>query len=160
MKQSLAVVCLVVAFALSALAQSVSSNVYAAGISFNHSGSPEIAGTGLYARALDQKTGTYAFTVLDTVPNTLKPFTVDTEVSAGVAQKVFTLGKIPIYVPTAAGVSFNGSNTGWAWSTGGMGAIHLKGKWYAFPTLRILKSSVSNGSGYQPIVSVLFGGSF
>lgn len=134
------------------------ANIYAGGVSFNSSASPAIAGTGLYARAVDS-VGTYAFTVVDFVPNTLKPFTVTSNVSIGAAQKVFTLGSVPIFVPTAAGVSFNGWNTGWGWSTGAMASIKLKktSNWRIFPHVRIVKSSVSGGSGYQPIVGVLFG---
>jgi hypothetical protein len=133
------------------------TNIYAAGVSFNNSGSPSIAGTGLYARLLSDASGTYAFTAVDALPNTLKPFTVTTNFSGGVAQKVFTIGKIPIFVPTAAGVSYSGSNVGWAWSTGALASIKLKGNFRIFPTVRIAKSSVSNGTGYQPIVGVLFG---
>lgn len=138
-------------------AASSPTNIYAAGVSYNNQGSPAIAGTALYARSVDSA-GTYAFTVIDAVPNTLKPFTVTTNFSVGAAQKVFTLGNVPIFVPTAAGVSFNGTNTGWAWSTGGMASISVGKKGFRlFPALRVVKSSVSNGSGYQPIATVMFG---
>lgn len=133
------------------------SNLYAAGVSYNNSGSPAIAGSALYAHLVDSSSGTYAFTVVDALPNSLKPFTVTTNFSAGVAQKVFTLAKIPIFVPTAAGVSYTGSNTGWAWSTGGGGVISIKGNWKLIPTVRIAKSSVSGGTGYQPVVGLLVG---
>lgn len=133
------------------------STLYAGGISFNNAGSPSIAGTGLYARLLSSASGTYAFTAVDALPTNLKPFQVTTNFSGGVAQKVFSVGKIPIFVPTAAGVSYNGTNTGWAWSTGGMASIKLKGNWKLLPAVRIAKSSVSNGTGYQPIVGLLVG---
>lgn len=151
-----AIVAFVASFA-SAQTPAPLTSIYAAGISFNNSASPAIAGTGLYARLLSDNTGTYAFTAVDALPNTLKPFTVTSNFSAGLAQKVFTIGKVPVYVPTAAGVSFNGSNTGWAWSTGAMASVKLKGNWRIFPTVRIAKSSVSNGTGVQPIVGILFG---
>jgi hypothetical protein len=133
------------------------TNIYAAGISFNHSGSPGIAGTGLYARLISDGSGTYVFTVVDALPTTLKPFTVTSNFGAGVAQKVFAIGKIPIFVPTSAGISYNGTNTGWAWSTGTLASIRIKNNWRVFPNVRIVKSSVSNGTGYQPIVGLLFG---
>ena len=132
------------------------ANLYAAGVSWNSSATPAIAGTGLYARKIAD-TGTYAFTAIDAVPNTLKPFTVTTNIGAGLAQRIVTIGKVPIFIPTAAGISFNGSNTGWQWNTGAMASIKLKGNYYLLPTVRLVKSSVSNGSGYQPIVGVLFG---
>ena len=134
-------------------------NLYAAGVSYNVGGTPAIAGTALYAHAIAD-TGTYAFTAVDALPNTVKPFTVSTNLGAGVAQKVATLAGIPIYVPTAVGISWSGQNTGWQWNAGALASIHLKGKCaqcYIMPSVRFLKSSVSGGTGYQPIIGVLFG---
>ncbi|MDE2099240.1 MAG: hypothetical protein KGL39_18445 [Patescibacteria group bacterium] len=131
-------------------------NIYGAGVSYSVNASPAVAGTALYAHLLSADSGTYAFTAIDALPNTLKPFTVSTNLGAGVAQKVFTLGKVPFYMPTAAGISFNGSNTGWQWNGGMLASIHIKNQYYLMPTVRFLKSSVSNGTGYQPIVGVLF----
>lgn len=138
---------------LSVFAQDAPSNIYAAGVSFNNAASPAIAGTALYAHSLNDS-GTYAFTVFDALPANTKPFTVTANVSAGVAQKVFTLHGIPIFAPTAAGVSFTGQNTGWAWSTGALADIPIK-KQHFLAGARFLKSSVGGG-GYQPIVSVLY----
>ena len=131
------------------------SNIYAGGVSYNPGASPAIAGTGLYARQLIG--GTYAFTVVDALPITIQPFTVNTNVGIGLAQRVATIGGIPIYVPTSAGISFNGANTGWSWSTGGLAWIRVKGNWAVAPHVRLLKSSVSNNAGYGVIVGVLVG---
>jgi hypothetical protein len=131
-------------------------NLYAAGASYSVNATPAVAGTALYAHQVNAS-GTYAFTAIDAVPNTLKPFTVNTNVGAGVAQQVWTIGKIPIFMPTAAGISWNGSNTGWEWGSGALAAIPIKNGYYLMPSVRFLKSSVSNGSGYQPIIGVLFG---
>ena len=130
-------VLIAVALALCSLAAFAQTpqNVYAAGVSFNNSATPAIAGTGLYARSLNDASGTYAFTVVDALPNTVKPFTVTTNFSAGLAQRVFSIGKYPIFVPTAAGLSYTGTNLGWAWSTGGMTSIKLKGNWHIFPSV-------------------------
>lgn len=136
-------------------AQSV-QNFYAAGVSYNNAAQPAIAGTALYAHAVGDS-GTYAFSAIDAVPATLKPFTVTTNVGVGVAQKVVTLGSVPIYVPTAVGISWTGTNTGWEWNTGAMAVIHIKGSYTINPVIRVVKSSVSGGTGYQPIVGVLFG---
>lgn len=130
-------------------------NLYGAGVSYNVGGSPAVAGTGLYAHRLADST--YAFTAVDALPNTIKPFVVSTNIGAGVAQKLFTIGKVPVYVPTAVGISFTGSNTGWQYNAGALAAIHIKGNYYVMPTVRFLKSSVSGGTGYQPIIGVLFG---
>ncbi len=154
-RQLLVIVGLVLCFSAHSFAQ-VPANIYAGGISFNNAGSPSIAGTGLYARSISGS-GTYAFTVVDALPTNLKPFTVTTNFGGGIAQKLFTIGKVPIFLPSSAGVSYNGSNTGWVWSTGALASITVKKNWRIFPTVRIAKSSVSNGTGYQPIVGILFG---
>lgn len=133
------------------------TNIYAAGVSWNQNATPQIAGTGLYARIVDAATGTYAFTALDTLPASVKPFTVTTNIGAGVAQKVFSIGKAQVFIPTAAGISFNGSNTGWQWNGGALVSIPVKGSFRVMPVARFLKSSVSGGSSYQPIIGVLFG---
>jgi hypothetical protein len=162
MKTLFALLAVMLMFSLAAFAQAPAapeaSNVYAAGISLNANASPAVAGTGLYAHKLGNA-GTYAFTVVDALPNTLKPFTVTTNFGGGIAQKVFSIGPVPIYIPSSAGVSYTGQNVGWAWSTGAMGSIKLKAKsnWRILPNVRIVKSSVSNGTGYQPIIGVLFG---
>lgn len=132
------------------------TNIYAGGISYNGNGTPGIAGTGLYARSINGS-GTYAFTVVDALPTSFRPFSVTSNFGAGVAQKVFSIGSIPIFVPSSAGISYNGTATGWAWSTGGMASIKLKGNWRVFPTVRVAKSSVSNGTGVQPIIGILIG---
>lgn len=131
-------------------------NLYGLAPSWNVGGSPAIAGTALYAHEVNTS-GTYAFTAVDMLPNTLKPLTVTTNIGVGVAQKVATIGEVPIYVPSSAGISVNGSNTGWAWTAGALAPIKVKGDWYLLLGGRLVKSSVSGGSGYQPILSVGIG---
>jgi hypothetical protein len=153
-------VLLVILGAISGLsAQSAPANIenlYAAGLSYSVNATPAVAGSALYAHRLSDS-GTYAFTHVDALPNTLKPFTVTTNIGAGIAQKVFSIGNVPLFMPTGAGVSFNGSNAGWEWNGGVLAAIHVKGKYFIMPTARFLKSSVSNGTGYQPILGLEFG---
>lgn len=131
-------------------------NLYGAGMSYSVNASPAIAGTAIYAHQVNGS-GTYAFTAIDAVPATLKPFAVTSNVGVGVAQKVATVGKIPIFMPTSAGISWSGTNTGWQWNGGAVAVIPLKSGYYLMPTVRFLKSSVSSGSGYQPIIGLLFG---
>ena len=154
---SLLVVC---ALAIGAAAQTTTlpDNIYAGGISFNSSASARFAGTGLYARKVNDGSGTYFFTAVDALPATVSPFTVTTNFGAGVAQKLpFALGKIPLYAPVGAGFSYNGTNKGWEWNGGILASVRLKGNWHLYPNARFLKSSISNGSGYQPIVGVMIG---
>lgn len=131
------------------------ANLYAAGVTYNQSGSPSVAGNALYAHSLNDGTGTYAFTLIDAIPTSRTPFTVTTNVGVGIAQKIVTIGKVPLYIPTSAGISWNGPNTGWAWTTGVMGVIKVRGNWRLMPNVRVLNSSVSNQSGVQPIGGVL-----
>jgi hypothetical protein len=132
------------------------ANVAAVGVSINPGGSPQIAGTGLWARLVSGE-GTYAFTVVDALPATIKPFTVTTNVSAGIAQKILAIKGVDLLVPTAAGISWNGSNVGWSWNTGGMAAFNYRNV-RILPNVRVLKSSVAGaGAGYSPIAGVLFG---
>lgn len=150
----------VLALSLSLAAQTPAptnvTNLYAGGISFNGTASPKIAGTGLYARLINDGSGTYAFTVVDALPASVSPFTVTTNMGIGIAQKLFTVGKVPLFLPTSAGVSFTGNNTGWQWNGGVLASIRVKGNWRVMPNVRFLKASVGGG-GYQPIAGVLVG---
>lgn len=132
------------------------NNIYAAGVSYNQAGTPQIAGTALYAHVVDATTGTYAFTALDALPTSTKPFTVTTNIGAGISQKIFTIGNTVIFAPVATGFSFTGSNSGWQWNGGLLASIPYR-KINLMPNVRFLKSSVSNGSGYQPIAGLLIG---
>lgn len=153
--------------ALPARAQSVTApsasggvhNLYAGGASYSVGATPAVAGTAMYAHSLDPNASlaTYAFTVIDALPNTVKPFTVSTNIGAGVAQDIAHFGKATVWLPTSAGISWSGKNTGWQWNGGVALTIPIKPSWYIIPNIRFLKSSVSGGTGYQPIVGVLVG---
>jgi len=131
-------------------------NLYAAGVSYNFNANPNVAGTALYAHLVTSP-GTYAFTVIDVLPNTVKPFTVTSNIGAGLAQKMFTIGRTSLIMPTTAGISWSGQNTGWQWTGGVAVTVSLKSGLYLVPTARYIKSSVSNGSGYQPILGLAVG---
>ena len=142
--------------AVSCFAQSADpSSIYAAGISSNPSASPAVGGFGMYAKEVTG--GTYAVTLLDIAPLSAKPFTVATQLSAGVAQKLFTVKSLPVYALAAAGGSFQGTNSGFAWTGGGATVAYIKGH-KVMLGLRFIKSAVSNGSGYQvnPAVGYVF----
>jgi hypothetical protein len=137
------------------IAQTPILNFYGAGGSYNFNAQPNIAGTALYAHYITSP-GTYAFTVIDVLPNTVKPFTVTSNIGAGLAQKIFTIGKASLIMPTTAGISWSGTNTGWQWTGGGGVMVQVKDSFYVMPTVRFLKSSISDGSGYEPVLGVLF----
>ena len=142
-------------FATSLFSQTF-TKVYAGGISANPNAGIKIAGTGLFAQQV-KDSNTYAFAVVDALPTTIQPFIVTTQFSGGIAQKILTINNIPIFIPTSAGVSYNGTNVGWAWTTGGLASVRVKGNWLVMPNLRLVKSSVSNGTGYQVIAGLLIG---
>jgi hypothetical protein len=149
---------------ITALAQTATlpTNLYAAGASYNNGATQPIAGTALYARLTSSDAGTYAFTALDILPISKKPFTVSTNISAGVAQKVFSFNGVNFFTPVSAGLTVTGSNTGWNWTSGVLADYNIKkaGKatqYHILPNVRWIKSSVSNGSDYQLIAGVLFG---
>lgn len=155
--KNIAITVFALACAFSAFGQT--ANFAAAGLSYNPGATPAIGGTGLYAHLLTG--GTYAFTAVDALPTATKPFTVDTAVGVGVAQKLATLGKLEVFAPTSAGISWAGKNTGWAWTGGVLGLlpVGVGTKRVGFAA-RFLKSSVPNtvpGSGYQVMVTALFG---
>lgn len=137
-------------------------NFYAFGVSYNVNAKPAIAGTAMYCHNLDPKhqLSTYACTVFDAVPNTIKPLTVSTNIGAGIAQDIAHFGKVTIWTPAAAGFSWNGKSSGWEWNGGVAATIPTGKRLYLVPNVRFLKSSVSNGSGYQVIAGfdVGFGG--
>ncbi|HEY1808864.1 MAG TPA: hypothetical protein VGG42_09895 [Acidobacteriaceae bacterium] len=139
-------------------APTAAQNIYAGGLSYDVGGSPAIAGTALYARNLN--TGatlpTYAFTVIDALPESVKPFTVSTNVGAGIAQQVAKVGNVTVWMPTAAGISWTGTNMGFQWNGGAGATIPIKGSYGLMPSIRFLKSSVNGGSGYQLIPGLLF----
>ena len=132
------------------------NNLYAVGANYSVNAKPAFAGSLLYARLLNANTGTFAFTNADFLPNTTRPFTVTNNIGAGVAQKVMTLGTVPIYCITGAGLSWSGTNTGYQYNGGCMASIKFKGI-LIMPAGRFLKSSVSNGTGYQPIIGFYIG---
>ena len=159
------------AAAASAQTATLPSNLYAAGASYNSGASPQIAGTGLYARLVTStdattgvvtNTGTYAFTAIDVLPISVSPFTVSTNIGVGVAQKVLEVNGIRFFMPTSAGISITGTNTGWSWTGGILADYNFKKsgaatKYHLMPNVRFLKSSVSNGSDYQLIGGLMFG---
>jgi hypothetical protein len=118
-------------------------------------GISSIAGTGIYARLVNSASGTYAFTVVDAVPQTVKPFVIGTNAGAGIAQWLFTLAGVEFFTPNSAGVSWSGSNTGWNWSSGMLAVVPVKtSTWRILPSVRMVKSSVNNNAGYQVILGV------
>lgn len=163
MKTTFAGILVLLLAAVCAFAQTPADpiNIYALGGSWNQSASSvtsqQFAATALYARA-QNTVGTYAFTALDLVPTSVTPITLTTQTSVGIAQRALTISGWKIYGTAAAGPSWTGNNSGWAWIAGGMATHPLgKGNWRIMPNVRTIKSSVSNNSGYQLIIGLMIG---
>jgi hypothetical protein len=132
------------------------SNIYAAGVSVNPGQNPSVAGTLIWAHALNAS-GTYAGTIVDILPQTIKPIVVNTNIGVFAAQKIATIGTIPVYGTGSTGISLTGTNTGWSYSAGGAAMFKLPNpNFYMMATVRVSKSTVSGSTGYQLIPGVEF----
>lgn len=131
------------------------SNFYAAGGSYNPAASPKFALTAMAAHQMNTS-GTYGFTVVDAITASDKTF--NTNVGIGVAQKVLTIARHDVLVPTSLSVSTNGAgNVGWAYGTGAYIPFKVKDNWYVGLMARATKSSVSGGAGIQPNLTLTIG---
>lgn len=133
-------------------------NFGAAGVSYSPGADPAIAGTAAYARRLGANT--FSFTLMDAIPMREVPNAIATQVGTGIIQRVATIGKVDVYLPVAAGISWSGTNSRWSWTGGAMAAFRIpKLNVYAYPTVRWSLIDVAPGvSGYQPTYGILFGG--
>jgi hypothetical protein len=144
------------------------NNIYAFGVSYNNASSPSVDGTALYARLVAANTSststaagtttssypTYAFTALDILPVSIKPFEVSTNMSVGVAQRIFNFNNVNFFIPVSAGPAITGTNVGWNWTSGILADIPItKGgkptNWGIMPNVRWLQTNINGGSVYQ-----------
>ena len=152
-------------------------NLYAFGVSYNNANSPSVDGTALYARMVAANVSsttttaagttttaypTYAFTALDILPVSIKPFEVSTNMSVGVAQRIFNLNGINVFIPVSAGPAITGTNLGWNWTSGLLLDYQIKKagvptNWHIMPNLRWLQTNVNGGSVYQLTGGILIG---
>lgn len=126
----------------------------AVGLSYNQGAKPAMAATGLLA--IPAGKDTYWYTMLDALPSTTKPFTVTNQFSTGLARRIATVGNTSVFMPTTAGVAWNGTNTGWSWSTGLVAVRPWHGV-YLMPNVRMIKSSVNEHTNYQVVGGVMVG---
>lgn len=152
------------------------TNVYAAGSSFSPGASPAIDGTGFYAHLLagnctssTTASGTttsckptYGVSIYDVLPESVNPFRVTTNLSVGVAQQVFELNGLKVFVPASGGITTTGTNTGWNFTGGGLLDYTFKKNgapthWHLMPNARWVCSNVNGGSGCQITGGLLIG---
>jgi len=130
------------------------AQIIGGGVSYNQSGSPSIAGTGIYAKELTS--GLWSFSLLDVIPTSTAPVTLTTQLSTGIGQRLFTVKSWQIFAPTTTGITWTGSNTGWTWTSGLMGIREIKGR-LVMPNVRWIKSTTNNNSSYQCVAGVMIG---
>lgn len=133
------------------------SNFYGGGLSYINGGNPALSGTLIYAHPASTSTGTYLVTIVDVIPVATKPFTVNTNIGAGVAQRVATIASHDIYGITSLSLSEDSTNVGYSFTAGGGMPFKLKtSNWYAMPILRVYKSSITGSQGFMPQLGVVF----
>lgn len=120
-------------------------NFAGAGVSWNQYSAPQISGNLIYAHKLGD--GTYSFTIVDVVSKTVKPFTVSTVVSTGIAKRIpgFQLGNVYLYGIATVGLAAGSTNAGYALTGGGGPYIPIGKKGFALiPNVRFLKGSLND----------------
>lgn len=125
----------------------------AAGASWNQYASPQVAGNLLYAKRI-AKGGTYSFTHVDIISKDSEQFVVAPIISTGLARHVYKFGNARIFATTTVGVAAGGENVGYSWTAGGAASISLGKGWQLLPTVRVLKTSLSD---FQAIVGLMIG---
>ncbi|MEZ2347410.1 hypothetical protein [Terriglobus sp. RCC_193] len=133
---------------------SLPTDIYGFGVSANPGQTPSVSGTALWAHSLNGS-GTYAGTIVDFLPETIKPIVVSTNVGAFVAQKVATVKGHDIFATGSTGIAVTGAHTGWNYTGGG--AIFFKlpqPNWFLSANVRFSKSTVSGANAFQLIPGV------
>jgi hypothetical protein len=103
-------------------------------------------------------TGLYSFNLFDVVSKSSHPFTTAVIASTGLAQHVRDIGPVHLYLVGTIGVASGGTNTGWAWTSGGVAVIPLRGGFSLMPCIRVLNSGVlAQGQAPQFMVGLAIG---
>jgi hypothetical protein len=132
-------------FLPSAFAQGPSQFV-AAGANFNQYSAPQVSGSLLYAHRVAGNT--FSFSLVDITSKTVRPFTVQTAISTGVAQHLVDVGRGHVYAVTTVGLAAGAENIGGAWTGGGAVIVPLGGRgWAVILSARTLKTSLAGWQG-------------
>jgi len=122
------------------------SQFVAAGANFNQYSAPQISGSLLYAHRVAGDT--FSFSLVDVVSKTVKPFTVQTAISTGVAQHLVDVGRGHVYAVTTVGLAAGAENIGGAWTGGGAVIVPLGARgWAIILSARTLKTSLAGWQG-------------
>jgi hypothetical protein len=118
----------------------------AAGANFNQYSAPQISGSLLYAHRVAGDT--FSFSLVDITSKTVRPFTVQTAISTGVAQHLVDVGRGHVYAVTTVGLAAGAENVGGAWTGGGAVIVPLGARgWAVIFSARTLKTSLAGWQG-------------
>lgn len=137
------------------------TEVFAAGGSWNQTGSPQFCFTAANAHRIT--TGVYSFTAVDvfalTNPTPLLPnqakYTITVTPTTGIATQIRSFGKVRLFGIGTIGAAAGGSQVGWAYSAGGFAYIPLGKGFSVIPNFRTVKTSLSGE--FQGILGVMIG---
>ena len=138
------------------LSPALDQNVVGLGVSFNQMNKASVAGSAMYAHRLTTTGSQWSFSSFDVIPLPTNPYLALTSITTGVAQDLGHIGKLAIVLPLAAGVTSNGTNTGWGW-TSALILSYPIGRWRIMPNIRVNKTSVGQGAGPQMTFGLMIG---
>ena len=134
----------------------LAQNVVGLGVSFNQMNRASLAGSLMYAHRLTTTGRQWSFSSFDVIPLPTNPYISMTSVTTGVAQEMGCIGKLCIVLPLAAGITSNGTNTGWGWTSALLLSYPI-GHWRIMPNVRVNATSVGHGAGPQMTFGVMIG---
>lgn len=115
----------------------------AGGCNWNQTASPQISCGVSYAYTLSA--GTYTFSAFDVTSTTIHPFTTAVMPTTGLAQHMRDIGPISVFILGSVGVLSGGTNTGLAWTAGGVAWVPIGSKGFGLlPNLRVYNSAVTH----------------
>lgn len=135
---------------------------FGATFNWNDFASPRLSGTLGYGKLLSATTGTYWFTTVDVSPTNTHPRALQTAVTTGVAQHIYTLFKFQLYAAGTFGPVAVGSSVGGGYTARALLVRPLAIRWHGktntnFAALVFAGAVGSTVSPIEPAVGLGFG---
>ena len=130
----------------------VEHDVFGAVVNWDNYSSPKVTGTLGYAKLITGNT--YSFTTVDVNSAHTHPWSVQTSITTGIAQRLTTVSKFQIYTGGTFGVATTGSNVGGAYSGRVLIVRPIKGNWAGIAIMGVSGATISN---VRPVLGVGFG---
>jgi hypothetical protein len=110
----------------------------------------------MYAHRLTATGRQWSFSSFDVIPLPTNPYITMTSITTGVAQEIGHLGKLVVVLPVAAGITTNGTNTGWGWTSALLLSYPIS-HWRIMPNIRVNNTSVGQHSSPQMTFGIMIG---